>query len=537
MEKNVFNGIDFTTADYLAPRIRSTELTEWARAQRRNLKEERDLRWASERDFKNRPKDRRPAPDVDPLDLSSSGWGVIFPQGTPRALKEALGPLLDIRHQEAARKKENYYRELEYLPGESKDAFFRRYKVEAGPAHPEQLPYYLLIVGDPEAVPHRFQYQLDMQYAVGRLCFDDLADYRRYAESVVAAEDGRRHVRPEASFFSVLTPNDKATEISTARLVQPLARTLGTEREEWKFRCLEGEEANKATLLKLLGYGETPALLLTAAHGLAFRSDHPRQREQQGAIICQDWPGRRRPILRDHYVAAEDIGDDARIHGLVAFLFGCHSAGTPNVDNFPPGRWGQPTIPPKKPFISGLARRLLSHPNGSALAVVGHVDRAWTSSFGSGLGKGIYHVEAFFKQLLDGYPVGLAMDWIHERFAEISTDLTDVLDEYKRKDSPKPEPTETEEEPEHVRMARLWRANNDARNFVVLGDPAVYLAAGPRPARAGRQHPEGRSAPLRLTQGRDPIKEILGRLRGRTRVAPPISPVDAIRALRDREEV
>jgi hypothetical protein len=532
MNRDAFNGIDFTTGDYLAPPTRSSELARWVLAKRRDFKEERDLQWANHFDFKKRSRDRRPALDVDPLDLSSSGWGVLLPEGTPRVVKEALGPLLELREQQATRKKKEYYRELDYVTGDTKDKFLRRYGASTGPAHPEKLPYYLLIVGGPDVIPFRFQYQLDVQYAVGRLAFDDPEDYRQYAESVVAAEGGQSRVRPEACLFSVRTPGDLPTEISTRRLVEPLIETLGNERGEWKVRSLVGEEADKAALRRLLGYGETPALLLTAAHGLAFRSDHPRQRERQGAILCQDWPGRKQRVRPEHYFAAADLGDDAHVHGLIAFLFGCYSAGTPDEDNFPPGRWGQPKQPPEKPFVSELARRLLSHPNGSALAVIGHVDRAWTSSFGSGLAQRILHVESFFKQVLDGCPVGWAMDWMNERFAETSTELTDILDLYKNRVS--------ENSPDYNRMARLWRAHNDARNFVVLGDPAVCLANGPRVARTRgvaqlRAAPGGLHLPIRQAW-ESHVDQWLSEIGTRDVMDLGVRPSAILRALRHREE-
>lgn len=415
------------------------------------------------------------AEGIDDTKLEETGWGVVFPNNLPKksvdALKEALKPLLDHRKKQAAANVAHYYREFigeenGYKQGESKNEFLKRFGRGPGPANPEQVPYYLMLVGSPETIPFSVQYQLDVQYAVGRIYFNKLEDYYQYAKSVVEAETKGISRGKRAAFFGVANPDDRATQMSSEHLIKPLADGMKKGYKDWKLDVVAPAKATKSTLGNYLGGKDTPALLFTASHGMNFKMTDPRQLPHTGALLCQDWPGPkvRKPITEEHYFSADDIASDADVFGMMAFIFACYGGGTPKMDNFYRQAFGEPKEIAPHAFLSQLPMKLLSHPKGGALAVFAHIERAWGSSImWDGTVRDVETFDSTIDALLKGKPAGNATEYFNERYAEISTDLTSELDET------------TPETQDEVKLAGMWTSNNDARNYALLGDPAARM--------------------------------------------------------------
>jgi hypothetical protein len=464
-EPLMFNGIDGASGEYLLPPLQPELISTIARNETPDKAHLAELkRWwerVSQAHF-------APIADVDPRNLAETGWGVIFAHGADPAIRDALAPLLDLRKNQAGPYYKEYAGQLAYRPEETKQNFLARHGAGPGPANPEKVPYYLLIVGDPEAIPFRFQYQVDVQYAVGRIHFDTVDEYARYARSVVEAETTLPKKPRRAVFFGVRNRDDQATRLSADQLVNPLAAALAADAPEWALSTVLADEATKAKLATLLGGADTPAFLFTASHGMGFPNNHPLQARHQGALLCQDWPGRlawRRPIPQDFYFAGDDINADAGVHGLISFHFACYGAGTPKEDEFAFKALGARAEIAPNAFLAGLPRRLLAHENGGALAVIGHVERAWGYSFfWDRAGRQLEAFQSTLIRLLSGYPVGAATEYLNQRYAELSSDLSAELEDIR-----------FGKIADDRELSGMWTANNDARSYVIIGDPAVRL--------------------------------------------------------------
>jgi peptidase C25-like protein len=368
----------------------------------------------------------------------------------------------------------------DYRKGEQTRDWYQRNATSPGNLDPGIVPYYLLLIGPPDLIPFEFQYLLGVEYAVGRLAFDTAEEYARYARSIVTYESGKSVPNSrEVHYWGTRHAGDGATNLSASLLIDPLANGVPTSAGALKQainslygfdRKLNlGEDATKANLLQSLRAAKPPAMLFTASHGLAMHSGQDRQADIQGALLCQDWPGfgSMRP---EHCLAATDIADDANVSGVVALLFACFGAGTPDTNQFLKDLSQAGDAPPlaPKPFIAALPRRLLAHPNGSALAVIGHVDQAWGFSMQDAkvAGPQIAAFRNSIGTILSGAPVGHAMSkYFGAKFAELSALLLSATS-----------PTAPAAMKLSDRdLAIRWIERNDAQNYLLLGDPAVRI--------------------------------------------------------------
>lgn len=478
MTAQYVNGIDATSGDYLLPPVEERDVAAAAQALSPEQVADAQLRGRH-----HRVSERHLAPKhgVDGRDLSQAGWGVIVSADADPEVLTALRPLLEHRQRQAAAAVERRYRVLSgedgYRAGESKQDFQARFGVGPGPVDPDVLPYHLLLVGSPDEIPFDVQYQLDVQHSVGRLCFDTIDDYRRYAASVLAAETSPPpSAQSRMCAFAPRNDGDPATEASETQLATPLVEELRTSLGGWEISSLFAADATKANLVAALTGDQRPDVLFTASHGVGYPCGHPSQRAGQGALLCQDWPGAGKgPVRPEHLFAAADVRDanDLDLTGMVAVLFACFGAGTPLQDDFGRARGERKTLAPA-PFISALPQALLGREAG-ALAVLGHVDRAWGCSFiWPGAGSQTEVFRSSLARLADGHPIGEALEYLGDRHAEIATELARAL-----------EMIRLGKRADNQLLARLWTAYADARNVVVLGDPAVRLRLPkvPGPAR------------------------------------------------------
>ncbi|MGA2371891.1 MAG: hypothetical protein ACLPPV_15705 [Candidatus Korobacteraceae bacterium] len=513
-----FHGMDITTGQYLTPPMQMEAFAAVVQNQVQNAQAgQKAAPLAPAGIIGALPVVPAPTagPSFDPTKLEEAGWGVIFAQNADPAIYDALRPLLDLRKSQASRIRPQRYQEFVGPNGwqstDTADTFLQRQGATPGPVDPDQMPYYLLIVADPLTVTYTCQLNLDIHRGVGRIYFETPQEYASYARTVAAAESGGTPLPRRAVVFA--SAIDQTTQMSCNELAIPLAKMLKADRPVWQVDSLTADDATKARLIQLLSGGDPPALLFTVTHGGCAPCADPLQLQRQGCLICQGLDvtkiGTPSYNPADFYVCGEDIPDEAQLPPMVTFHFACFGAGTPEYDQFVPSDGPPPAVgsPPSnhqlapQPFVAYLPQRVLGLTNGGVLATIGHVERAWGFTFHAERKDDIATFENTLISIMDGDPVGHAMQVFARRYSELSTQLAgeeptqgNNLPPVDQDDAAIPSMAEVAavanaaEQSESADQAAqpsdsanyiaLWTASKDARNYVIVGDPAVRLPLG-----------------------------------------------------------
>jgi hypothetical protein len=406
-------------------------------------------------------------PTADPKKLTESGWAIVFPSKIDPAVVAALQPLIE--HRRRLVNDETLFRVFDGKdgvtgPNQSATDWLGRFGVGLATVDPANgVPYYLTLVGSPQQISFDFQYTLDLQWSVGRLYFETPAEYEAYARAVVEYETAEKvpH-RKRSAMWMTQHDGDAATTMLATQVGRRFeAKGLGT-KFGFGLDSFIGAKATKAQLQSIMrgeGASGPPALLFTGSHGLEWPvTDTEGQRKLQGSIVTQEWV-RGAPVDETQRLSGDDVPADAKLFGMVHFLFACFGGGCPVTDTYRKAKDGSPIQLANEPLIAQLPQRMLAK---GALAVMAHIDRAWSWSFQTGAGLPQDQVmRSTIEAVLAGLPVGLALDYFNLQWSTLAARLGMLQGQLKP--------------PTIAALANLFVARDDARNYVLFGDPAVRL--------------------------------------------------------------
>ena len=453
-----FNGVDFISGGYLTPPVTLNDL----------------VGIAAEEFNRMSPGGRNAALNFHKIrsavtygfnanmeDIQEARWGVIFTSDETEEVRNSFMPLIEHRSRQMGEDARIFTCRLGWTANE----FLANYGVQSGFGDTEIVPYYLLLVGGPEKIPFRFQYELSGEYAVGRLAFNQAADYEEYISRLIDLETSTYIPNcREAAFWATANRSsdgeeDRATLLSSSILAQGLYDWLPASLGISKSFAL-ASDATKASLAGLFCRKKPPVLLFTASHGLGFNACTPDQLRLQGALVTQDWKTDR-PVSIDDIFSTEDILalPELNVRGMVQFAFACFGAGTPQVGDYSYGNL-EPIA--ERPFTARLPTQMLK--NG-ALGFVGHIDRSWGFSYIDLNNRPMLEgYKRAFTRILKGKLLGHALRDQYDHGVQLSARLIEDLNDMEWGKSIPPE-----------RLVNRWIERNDSRAYCLLGDPGAHI--------------------------------------------------------------
>ncbi len=414
----------------------------------------------------------------DPGDLEEQRWGVFAPEGPDGdRLIELIRPLMEFRREQQGGHDVKVYRVPPKLsPADA--ARWRKQNFDTQFDVSSDLPRYQLMLGDLHQLPLSVQQCQGMDGFVGRLCFREEREYQAYVEKVLRWEKTRAEKEARAKFFTV-HDGTAATMIGYRALMKPGIDILNVRHQD--VDDLGDKDAPSPSEFLAMAKDPTPTMLFSVSHGAGAPrggwKDVQEQRDRQGAMS----------FGREGKLAGADIGDAPFLPGGIWFMLACYGAGTPDTSAYRHwleklksiGQFGgsaesvlaslpKGDIPP---FIARLPQRVLANPNGP-LAVMGHIDLAWTYSFeerDSGK-KPVNRPGKFMdvvRSALRGERAGISFRQLVRFISHANQELSDLYDLAEKEGDA--------HEMDKARLGHLWMLRQDMAGYVLLGDPAVRL--------------------------------------------------------------
>jgi len=457
------------------------------------------------------------------LSLPSQRWGIIAPSPQAKLTRGRSGADL-VRWVEklvAHRAKEQgcpvrapYFVD----PNMSAEAAAHFYQtVLMSDPDTRSIPRYLLILGDLDEVSLELQQFLSaMDLCVGRLAFEHEQEYRNYVDKVVYWESQTVHSEAGNAWLWAVRDGSSATTLGASVLIEQIAaRSLSADFRPESLPALRPpcehpqsrESPSLDTFLRVMRT-QQPTVLLSLSHGVgnsaAAWGGLASQRAHQGGMR----------FGKDEILYGERVASGPFLPGGFWFYFACFGAGTPMVSSY--AHWlhaalaktdstdGETrallqavvmALPPGakydgRPFVAALPQSVLANPEGP-LGVIGHVDLAWSYSFGRrGMDASArYHLNRFTRMIESlAHParIGVAFrDFIRDMDA-VNAELAGKYNAAAlspttlREPLPQIDATKRSSEgtPLLDEQTELWMLHQDLGCYILLGDPAATLPIG-----------------------------------------------------------
>jgi hypothetical protein len=456
-----------------------------------------------------KPEDARPKEyrdwGGDPSSLADQGWGVIAPQGPEGdRLLALVRPLIEKRTEDCGREV-HVYRVPPALDATQSVAWVDR--EFRGNELQEDVPLYMLVLGQPDQVSLELQQVLSNGSLVGRLAFDEDGHYEAYAAKILHWERQEARAELARALFITALDGTGATDLGHESLMLPTIADAHERMSKGTFPVseilpIEGAASDAGNRLLAAAAAGVPSILFSCSHGLGPpRSGWPsldHQRALQGALS----------LGGGAQISGEIVAERPFLPGGMWLFFACFSAGTParsayhhwlarlaRLGKFSPDLDAVLAALPRNgdpPFIASLPTAALANPRGP-LAVIGHLDLAWSYSFQDveKVRDNARHrrFQGSLREMARGSRAGLALHGLLEHRAAVQTELTVAADAAAAAQKRAGAPMNDE-----ARLGHRWMLHQDLDGYILLGDPAARLSIESHGARRSReQRARGRS--------------------------------------------